>query len=351
MMSDEAALPPFRCPRCKGPVERRAEPAAYRCSACARIYPIRLGIPDFRVWPDRHLAVEDDWARAMRVLRATGSGGFRAMLEHYWRLSPDTPAALASRFVRYALVGVARGRTRLGRVAEVRGAPLGPADVVLDLGCGTGGLVVAGAEQAGAVVGVDIAARWLIVARRQLEEAGVRNAMLVCACAEQLPFADGTFDVVVASDVLEHSQAQARLLGEIRRALRPAGLLLLVTQNRWSLLGEPHARVWGVGFLPRRWMNRYVRLVRGVPYRLIRLVSPPELDRLLRGAGLRISRRLLSRVASAELEGLAAGEWRLALLYRFLSRIPALRLPLLLLGPAIEVAARPDDCPAPGRGR
>lgn len=351
MTAGGAAAPPFRCPRCKGPVARQDEPAAYRCPGCDRTYPVVLGIPDFRVWPDPYISVEDDWAKGARVLREVGGGGFRAMLKQYWRLTPDTPASMAARFVGYALAGAARGRSRLARVAEVREVPLGRADVLLDLGCGTGGLLVAAADRAGAVVGVDVAARWLVVARRQLEEAGVQNAILVCACAEHLPFADGTFDIVVANDVLEHSQRQAELLREVRRALRPSGLLLLTTQNRWSLRGEPHVRVWGVGFVPRGWMAPYVRLVRGVPYRLIRLVSPLELDRLLRGAGLRTTRRLLPEVAPAELERLSAGGRRLVTLYRLLSRVAPLRWLLLLVGPALEVAARPAPSGAPAERR
>ncbi|MDP8924271.1 MAG: class I SAM-dependent methyltransferase [Chloroflexota bacterium] len=300
-----------------------------------------FGIPDFRVWPDPYIAVEDDWAKGLRVSREAGGRGFEALVEHYWRLTPDVPAAMAARFVRYALVGVARGRTRLARLVEIRGAPLGQSDVVLDLGCGTGGLLVAAGGQAGAVVGVDIAARWLVLARQRLEDAGVRNAILACACAEYLPFADDAFDVVVATDVLEHSQEQRSVLREVRRTLRPAGLLLLTTQNRWSLLREPHVGVWGVGFLPRRWMAPYVRLVRGVPYRHIRLVSPLELNGLLRAAGLRTVRRLLPHMASAELEGLAPNERRLVALHELLARLPPFRPLLRYFGPSLEVAAEP----------
>lgn len=314
----------------------------YACSPCGRLYPVVQGIPDFRVWPDPYIAAEDDWAKGARV-RAESGGTFASMLETYWRLTPDVPASMAARFVRYGLVGAARGASRLARVAEVRGAPLGAADTLLDLGCGTGGLAVAAASRAGAVVGVDIAARWLVVAQAQVTEAGAENVLLVCACAEHLPFPDGAFDVVVANDVLEHAQDQPGLLREARRVLPLGGLLLLSTQNRWSLRGEPHVRVWGVGFLPRRWMAPYVRLAKRVPYRFIRLVSPPELDRLLRAAGLHVVQRLLPRVGPAELEGLPAGERRLAAAYARLSLLPAARWLLRLFGPAVEVAAAAND--------
>jgi SAM-dependent methyltransferase len=317
-----------------------ADPPAYGCPTCHRDYPIVGDIPDFRVWPDPYIDAPDDWAKGERVERES-KGGFEAMLRTYWRLTPDVPAAMAARFIRYALVGAARGASTLERVCRVRVAPIGQKDVVLDLGCGSGGLVTAAARQAGWVVGVDIAARWLIIAKAQLAEAGVDNACLVCACAEYLPFADNTFDIVVASDVLEHCQDQPRLLNEARRALRTAGLLLVETQNRWSLRGEPHVRAWGVGFLPRRWMAAYVRMVRGVPYRFIRLVSIVELELLLRRARLRTQQRLLPDFDAAETEGLAPAERRLVRLYRVLKNVPGVKELLLVFGPEIEVAARP----------
>jgi SAM-dependent methyltransferase len=162
----------------------------------------------------------------------------------------------------------------------------------------------------------------------------------VCASAEYLPFADGTFDVVVANDVLEHCQDQPLLARETWRSLRPTGLLLLATQNRWSLRGEPHVRIWGVGFLPRRWMAAYVRLIRGVPYRLIRLVSPPELERLLRRAGFQHAHRLLPEIRPEELAGLPERERRLVDVYQALGRVPLLRQVLQFLGPVLEVVAQ-----------
>jgi SAM-dependent methyltransferase len=328
------------CPLCKGALEEGQNPPAYACPGCDRTYPVVHGIPDFRVWPDPYIAADADWAKGERVW-CEGGGRFAPMLEAYWRLTPDVPMSMASRFVRYALVGAARGMSRCRRIGEIRGRRLGAGDVLLDVGCGSGGLVAAASRQVGAVVGVDIAARWLTVAQAQLAEAGVDNALLVCACAEYLPFPDGTFTVAVANDVLEHCQEQPRLLGELRRTLEGRGLLLLSTQNRWSLRGEPHVGVWGVGFLPRRWMEPYVRWARGVPYRLIRLVSRSELGRLLRRAGFGSTRQLLPEVAPEELDGLAPGERRLIGLYQVLSRLPVLRSVLLELGPILEVAAHP----------
>ena len=57
----------------------------------------------------------------------------------------------------------------------------------------------------------------------------------VCASADQLPFADGTFDVVSAFDVVEHFADDVGLLTELRRVLRPGGTLLLsVPAYQWA---------------------------------------------------------------------------------------------------------------------
>lgn len=59
----------------------------------------------------------------------------------------------------------------------------------------------------------------------------------VCARIEALPFADGTFDVVAAFDVVEHCRDEASALSQLRRVTRPAGVVLLAVpayQWMWS---------------------------------------------------------------------------------------------------------------------
>ena len=80
----------------------------------------------------------------------------------------------------------------------------------------------------------------------------------------ELPFEDGTFDMVVSNHVVEHvgdRAAQQVHLDEIARVLRPGGVGYLATPTRWALR-EPHFKVPLLSWLPRRYRDRYVRLAR-----------------------------------------------------------------------------------------
>ena len=51
----------------------------------------------------------------------------------------------------------------------------------------------------------------------------------------ELPFADGAFDLVWASEVIEHVSDTARWLSEVRRVLTPGGVLLITTPSHGRL--------------------------------------------------------------------------------------------------------------------
>ncbi|MCR6482732.1 methyltransferase domain-containing protein [Amycolatopsis sp. OK19-0408] len=94
---------------------------------------------------------------------------------------------------------------------------------VLDAGCGSGPLFGALRERGAQVSGIDQSAAMLAHARQRL---GADADLRVADLAEPLPFADDTFDDVVASLVLHYLEDWAPTLAELRRVLKTGGRLI-----------------------------------------------------------------------------------------------------------------------------
>jgi ubiquinone/menaquinone biosynthesis C-methylase UbiE len=188
-------------------------------------------------------------------------------------------------------------------------------------------------------IGADVGFRWLVVARHGLEEAGLAPN-LVCCCADHLPFIDGAFDTVASVSLLEHVPDANAALDECARVLAPAGRVFVWTTNRFSLAPEPHVRVWGVGFLPRRWMAGYVRWRRGIAYEKKHLLSRRELTRGLRRAGLPAIRFAAPVVTEPDLAAMGRTERLLARIWSGVCRIPGLGRLFLGVFPVLQVVAR-----------
>jgi len=137
-----------------------------------------------------------------------------------WYTAEDTPIAL--------LRAEARHRNPWIASAIVRGHG-DRACRVLDIGCGAGFLANYLSEQGHQVTGVDTTEENLVVAKHH-DRSGRVSYQVGDACA--LPFADGSFDVVCAMDLLEHVEEPERLIAEARRVLAPGGLLFFHTFNR-----------------------------------------------------------------------------------------------------------------------
>lgn len=326
-----AAPPPFHCPRCRAAVAREGE--AWACAACGASYPILCGIPDFRLAPDPYLSLEEERAKAARLYAFAASHGFAETLAEYYRITDDVPPDMARRFAAYVLAGEARGRVALARL----GAPDG---ALLDAGCGAGGLVLAAARAGEAAVGLDIALRWLVIARKRLEEEGLA-ATLACADLLAPPFAPGAFGRAAAADLVEHlpdAAAGARALHDL---LAPGGRLHATGANRFTLAAYPPAGLRGVGFLPRGLRRRYVTMRRGIDtLRHLAPLSPGGLARELRRAGFEAVAPLPLAIPPERAATLGGLQRRVAPAYARLREAPVAGRLLLALGPAFEITAR-----------
>lgn len=99
---------------------------------------------------------------------------------------------------------------------------------VLDAGCGSGPLAAWLAGQGARVTGIDASARMIELA----DARGLpRASFSVADLRDPLAFADGAFDIVVASLVLHYLRDWVPPLRELRRVLRPGGALVLSTHH------------------------------------------------------------------------------------------------------------------------
>jgi ubiquinone/menaquinone biosynthesis C-methylase UbiE len=113
----------------------------------------------------------------------------------------------------------------------------------LDVACGTGMGTRALLEVCDNVVGCDISAEMLLLARDE-----VKDAVFLEARAEHLPLEDASVDLVTTFMAL-HWFDQTRFFWEVQRVLKPGGYLMVC--NHWSkaeLRDHPEFKVWADGF-------------------------------------------------------------------------------------------------------
>lgn len=109
-------------------------------------------------------------------------------------------------------------------------AALKVGETVLDLGCGGGLDCFLASKQVGPdghVIGVDMTAEMISLARKNATEAGYDNVEFRLGEIEHLPVADNTVDVIISNCVLNLSTNKAQAYREIYRVLKPGGRLMI----------------------------------------------------------------------------------------------------------------------------
>ncbi|HEV3168321.1 MAG TPA: class I SAM-dependent methyltransferase [Isosphaeraceae bacterium] len=331
------------CPHCRSALVEG--PERWACSDCGRFYSALRGVPDLRTAEDAFLSTKADWTIARRLDDAFDQRDFPSLLEHYFDLVGDVPPALRKRQVAHILTAPGRARQWL----EALG-PQSASGPILDLGCGSGSFLAALGARTEGVVGLDIAMRWLLVARKRLDEEGLDSVRLVCGCAERLPLKGQSVAAIVAGDVIEHVGNQAATLAEAHRVLMPGGRLVMASPNRFSLAPEPHVQVWGVGLLPRPWMGPYVRLAKGIDFRAVRTMSLGEWRRLLGRSPFRGGSIQAPGLPEGEVAHFVGLKRMLARAYNQVVANPVGQRLALRCGPLFHVVCTRSDAPAPAAG-
>src|ERR1700722_15127648 len=168
---------------------------------------------------------------------------------------------------------------RAGWVLERIRRKFGGNDVrVLDVGCGAGLLSESLAEAGCNVLGLDAGAEAIEAAKTHAEGRGLRLAYRA-GTAEALAAEGQKYAVITALEIIEHVADPAAFVGTLASLLEPGGLLFLSTLNRTAK-----------SYLVAKFGAEYLlRLLPVGTHDWHRFVTPGELGRFCRGAGLRLA--------------------------------------------------------------
>lgn len=153
-------------------------------------------------------------------------------------------ASLYDMFVKIVFLGFDKKL----RVEGVKLAGINPGDRIIDVGCGTGTLILSIAESFNGkckLVGIDIANNMLNIARKKARQKKL-EVDFENQCVELLSYPDSYFDIAVASMLFHHldKKQKYKALLEILRILKPGGKLLIID------IGKPTKQVIKFLFLP-----------------------------------------------------------------------------------------------------
>ncbi|MBM3144766.1 MAG: class I SAM-dependent methyltransferase [Chloroflexi bacterium] len=170
---------------------------------------------------------------------------------------------------------------RLKMILEVAGERV--RGRALENGCGVGMYVEKLSAHCGEVIGLEYDFERAVAAHEN-------SPHIVSAACEYLPFLEGTFDLILSHEVIEHVEDDRAAIAEMVRALRPGGRLVLFCPNRGYPF-ETHGIYWRgkyqygniplVNWLPRKWRDQLaphvkvysrrdvMRLFEGLPIRFV----------------------------------------------------------------------------------
>jgi len=150
---------------------------------------------------------------------------------------------------------------------------------IIDLGCGKGGLSIAFSNSFQQVYSVDIQQKNIETTQTRAQLRKIENIDVKQGNALQLPFEDNSIDVINNTGVIEWVgcgskkkspwKCQLKTIAEFHRVLKPQGVALTATENRffpYFWIREPHNHSFMLGLLPFQISNFVYRLTRHKKY-------------------------------------------------------------------------------------
>lgn len=322
------------CPDCQGRSALTDKADGVVCPKCGKLWPRIGGVVRFtedRYWGE---VPEDVVKSYMDEIRQKGfteaSGGFKIGQPRMYDFVFDASRA----DWRFAM-------------------DIKPTDHVLDAGCGMGAHTSALCDEVASVTSCDLSATRAEFVKLRAEADGKTNVTSYVANFMELPFAPGSFDVIVFNGLLEWVgksekfadpyDVQKWVMKRCYELLRPGGRLYVGIENRWAFAyftgGRDHTWIRWTGIMPR-WLSRpYCKWRLGEDYRtythgkvgyekLFRHGGFEEVETMLVYPGYNAPRMLISfddikglKYAIAHLMG--GSGWKKRLM-RYVSGIPGL---------------------------
>jgi SAM-dependent methyltransferase len=169
---------------------------------------------------------------------------------------------------------------------------------LLDLGCGTGRVLIPFARRGYRMLGVDLSASMLAVAKRKTADANVSVDLVRANLTELEGLRAAAFDYATCLfstlGLVTGSAARRRAVAHVFRLLRPGGRFLLHVHNRWFNFSDPVSRRWLLRDRLTALLNRHgpgdrvMPVHQGLAGLTLHLFTRQEAVRLLEGAGFRV---------------------------------------------------------------
>lgn len=117
--------------------------------------------------------------------------------------------------------------------------PLSKEDVILDMGCGSGNILLSLSKRVKKAYGADISQKALDFIKKRAINEKIKNIELVKISPNKRALKDNYFDKVIMSEVIEHLENPDLIIKECYRVLKPNGILFVTTPNYrsfWPIL-------------------------------------------------------------------------------------------------------------------
>lgn len=178
----------------------------------------------------------------------------------------------AERYARSAIADEAAYQKKL----EITRGYFRPDMELLEFGCGTGSTALLHAPHVKHIRAIDFSARMIAIARAKAVAQGVQNVSFEQAGIDDLPVADGRFDMVLGLSILHLVADRDAVIGKVHRMLRPGGFFVssaacVADMGIWGLLKYIAPAGRALGLLP-----------------MVRFFTAGDLRRSLTGAGFKI---------------------------------------------------------------